>query len=285
MPPRLPTPTTITSPDPPRTLQEELTHAEQIYTLYGPPRSPARPYTLTSAILPPSQPPLCHWPLCPFRFPHPQGLFQTHGAPSPHETTAPEHYDFGLSNPPPEIWDARERLMSARERDGDRGLVCGFIHYHFVPRTEVEEGYPPSTTTSEDPETQMLDLAEGIGAVALEAGDPPGEEGTSAVGVYAGVPDDDDDDDGTSQDPVSERGGPTEAEIEAEIARDLEDAFDDMEVEEVAERAAGMVIDDDDDDDGGTERSQVVGEGVLRVTETEFADCNGIAGWGSWGVI
>ncbi|KAL8814374.1 MAG: hypothetical protein Q9223_006391, partial [Gallowayella weberi] len=190
-------------------------------------------------------------------------------------TTAPENYDFGLSNPPADIWDARERLLSGEERDGDRGRVLGFINYHFVPRegsrTGEDEGEQNSSlaTSSEDSEAQMMELAEGMEQVALEAGS--GEEGTLAGG-YEGVADDDDD---ALQELVFERGG-TEAEMDAVIERDLNDAFDDMEMEGVVERVAGLVIDDDDVGSvGGNELSRT----FLRLTETEYADCrDGSAG-------
>ncbi|KAL8669198.1 MAG: hypothetical protein Q9224_007751 [Gallowayella concinna] len=114
----------------------------------------------------------------------------------------------------------------------------------------------------------MMELVEGVGGVELD-GSGEGMLASLAEGNVV-------DDANASQFPSSlgRSGGLTEAESDEEIDRDLNDAFDDMEIEEVGERAAGMVIadDDDDDDDEDDRGDEQFRSGGLRLTETEYAE-------------
>lgn len=269
MPPRRnPTPTNPTASTPPRTIEEEFVYAEMAYNQYAPRCPLQRPYSLTSAIMPTLNP-TCQWPNCPISFPHNSGLFLDRGEPPPLQTDAHDLYDFGASNPPREIWQARARMLEGWESDEDRDQVMSFIHYHFIPRTpplqHAEAGrqqqpatgveYSPSVTSEQEHQADMMDLTAEMGGFVFDGQNDDDGEGASVPYEADGM-----------QLPLQqEREGPTESEIDADIDQQLYDALLDIEIDEAQERAAGMFISDDD-------------MGRVNITTSEAAEDEGVAG-------
>ncbi|KAI4127045.1 MAG: hypothetical protein LQ338_003414 [Usnochroma carphineum] len=101
-------------------------------------RGSRTPYTLSSAIMPPTKVDLCRDSSCPLKFPHSPGLYLHLNQPS-RFTQIPPH--FGASNPPPHIWEARDRFRDGKQSEADVEIIMGFIGAHHVPWTdrEVEE--------------------------------------------------------------------------------------------------------------------------------------------------
>ncbi|KAL9020485.1 MAG: hypothetical protein Q9185_002258 [Variospora sp. 1 TL-2023] len=204
---------------------------------------------------------------------HPPGNFDAVPAATPlpapssrprHQTHASTveagpHANFGASNPPPELWAARERCLRRRARDGDWHLVNGFVAAHFVAWGEGEVG---------------VDLDEKRMRWAMEMIRKEREEGSSEKkkekdreeekkkekrdkdmkGLVAGMKDvgiggDDDDDDDTraqrsrAPSPVDEEG--EEMELERVLERDLEEAWLKLEVERAEEAVERLGIKDE----------------------------------------
>ncbi|KAL8772490.1 MAG: hypothetical protein Q9209_002442 [Squamulea sp. 1 TL-2023] len=200
---------------------------------------PPRPFTLTSAIVPPPSN-ICQYPGCPITFTHAQGLFHYRGEPN---RWALQELDFGASNPPPDIWIARDRLLNHAESDNDRHIVYGFIHYHYVPRTAPQQQtlareYSPSVTSSAVDDTDMVDLTEEMGEVGIEASDAV--EGDEKVGGDAQSVQDAD----KSQFVHGQPECLMKTRINAGIDQQLNQAAFQMELNEAQERAAQMTITD-----------------------------------------
>ncbi|KAL8688850.1 MAG: hypothetical protein Q9218_005339 [Villophora microphyllina] len=82
----------------------------------------------------------CGHPACPLHpWPHHQGIY-LHNRCHPNYTFGDP--DFGLSNPPPEIWIARERVYGQKGTQMNYDIVQGFIAAHRVDKVEVKEKEP-----------------------------------------------------------------------------------------------------------------------------------------------
>ncbi|KAI4283536.1 MAG: hypothetical protein L6R35_005133, partial [Caloplaca aegaea] len=175
---------------------------------------------------------------------------------------AAPHANFGASNPPPELWAARERCLRRRARDGDWHLVNGFVAAHFVAwgegevgedleekrmrwamemiRKETEESSEKKEKDREEEmkkrDKDMKGLVAGMGDVGIGGDKANGDD------------DDDDDDDGTraqrsrAPSPVNEEG--EERELERVLERDLEEAWVKLEVERAEEAVERLGIKD-----------------------------------------
>ncbi|KAI4098538.1 MAG: hypothetical protein L6R37_006443 [Teloschistes peruensis] len=82
--------------------------------------------------------PICLEPGWPLTFPHAPGLYIHDNEAAPHV----ESLSWGVSDPPPWIWAARERLLGPdlEYTDGDIGAVLGFRNCHYVPWVDVDIG-------------------------------------------------------------------------------------------------------------------------------------------------
>ncbi|MCJ1464541.1 hypothetical protein MMC07_003154 [Pseudocyphellaria aurata] len=65
----------------------------------------------------------CTSPLCPVPTLHDRGLYL-------HEGRLPRRYRFGMSNPPPEVWEMVDRLQEGIEQPGDQEVVDAFSRNH-----------------------------------------------------------------------------------------------------------------------------------------------------------
>ncbi|KAL8718962.1 MAG: hypothetical protein Q9225_003974 [Loekoesia sp. 1 TL-2023] len=159
----------------------------------------------------------------------------------------PSHFTFirphfGASNPPFEIWMARDRILNSRGRETDFRDVVGFLRAHYVAWTDVEsqqqqEGAIRAESAmheneNEDKDTEMEDLAEEMADVEIE--------------------NDDTDDPSQPQDPsgasqFEPRPPVYSPRTEAEIDRQFDEAFLELELEEAQEAAARMEIADEGD--------------------------------------
>ncbi|KAL8783404.1 MAG: hypothetical protein Q9213_004663 [Squamulea squamosa] len=240
---------------------------------------PPRPFTLTSAIVPPPSN-ICQYPSCPITFIHAQGLFHYQGEPN---RWALEELDFGASNPPPDIWIARDRLLNHVGSDNDRHIVYGFIHYHYVPRTALQQQtlareYSPSVTSSADDDTGMANLVEEMGDVGIEA--PDAVEGNEKGGKTAQA---DQDADG-SQFAHGQPEGLPKTGINTGIDQQLNQAAFEIELDQAQERAAQMTISDKvleanctpragKQQDMTHEQSQSMNANLRDLVEIAYANC------------
>ncbi|KAL9584343.1 MAG: hypothetical protein Q9212_002184 [Teloschistes hypoglaucus] len=84
----------------------------------------------------------CGNPKCPLlHLRHHEGVYRDEGS-RPVQDSAP--LGFGLSNPPPEIWQARERINAGIGQPSDYQMVHGFIAAHGIEY--MEPGPPPGLT-------------------------------------------------------------------------------------------------------------------------------------------
>ncbi|KAL9004494.1 MAG: hypothetical protein Q9188_002696 [Gyalolechia gomerana] len=232
----------------------DLSILTTVFTGQGSPR----PYTESSSVMPISgNSNNCQQLNCPLRFPHPPGLYQHLNQPSPLTDIRPH---FGSSNPPPEIWMARLRILNNRGSEADFTSVAAFIRAHYVEWTNAErqqrqeqpaidDGSPPSENKNEDEDqdVEMEDLTEEMADVEIKQNtdntsqarseifttDPPASiNNNSILNSLSLLP------------VYSPR---TEAEIDRQIDRQLEEAFLELELEEAQEAAARMEITDDAD--------------------------------------
>ncbi|KAL8974139.1 MAG: hypothetical protein Q9197_001623 [Variospora fuerteventurae] len=223
-------------------------------------RRGSRRYTIARAILPPSTSDPCRHPSCPLPFPHSRGLYLHLNQASTVE--AGPHANFGASNPPPELWAARERCLRRRARDGDWHLVNGFVAAHFVAWGEGEVG-------KDLDEKRMRWAMEMIRMEREESSEKKKEKDreeekkkkkkkkkrdkdmkalVAGMGVV-GIGGDDDDDDTRAQrsrapSPVDEEGE-ERRELERVLERDLEEAWLKLEVERTEEAVERLGIKDE----------------------------------------
>ncbi|KAL8938241.1 MAG: hypothetical protein Q9216_004001 [Gyalolechia sp. 2 TL-2023] len=237
----------------------QLSHPD-IFTGHGSPR----PNTELSPILPSSaNEGNCQQLACPLRFPHQAGLYQHMNQPSPFTDVRPH---FGSSNPPPEIWMARQRIVNNRGSEADFTSVVAFIRAHYVEWTDAErqqwqeqpaidhhsmphgyDGEQLDTERKEDNDMEMEDLAEEMAGVDIT------QDNDHALQVPFQIY--------TNDPPISINNSSfldslppprvnlawEEAEMDQQIDRQLEEAFLDLEMEETQEAAARMDINDDAD--------------------------------------
>ncbi|KAL8752076.1 MAG: hypothetical protein Q9199_005992 [Rusavskia elegans] len=205
---------------------------EMLYRLCRQNLPPGHPFTLTSTTVPPPSP-LCLYPSCPVQGTHAQGLFTYRGVPNDWEL---EEYDFGASNPPPDIWFARHRIMHETGSNEDYHMVHSFIHYHYVARTAPEQedrAHSPSVTSSGDHDTNMMELTEEMAETRIGISD--GANGVEDTPTHQ-------EDADRPQPSQHRRGSRTESESDAEMERHLSSAYFEMEMEEAENRAAQMNI-------------------------------------------
>ena len=260
---------------------DDESYSEMLYRLSRDHLPPHHPFTLTSAIVPPPSD-LCRYPSCPIQCIHAQGLFHYRGEPN-HWTL--QGLDFGASNPPPDIWLARDRLLNNNGLPGDHNKVHGFIHYHYVSRPASqqefsEKEYSPSVTSSADDDASMIELTEEMADVEINASnavdgaeDVPKHQAAHRPQSPPPPPPP------QQQQPPED---PTESENDAEIDQQLDLAFSEMELEEAQERAAQMTFTDETVKAGipsqavikqDTTKPQPV-EGALRdLVEIAYKDC------------
>ncbi|KAL8736408.1 MAG: hypothetical protein Q9166_000200 [cf. Caloplaca sp. 2 TL-2023] len=236
---------------------DDRSYAEIVISGAAPRTQPPRPYTYTSAVVPPPSS-MCQMPSCPIQFPHAEGLFLDRG--EPHHWIH-DQLDFGASNPPLEIWYARERLLNDMGNQSDRAMVSGFLQYHYVPRQAPEvRQYSPSVTSSEDHDMTMMELTEGMAETTLRTQAPtshdPQQPSDPFLAAEPGPGHRENAD--RPQSPAQQPEGPAESAIDAEIVRLLEgqtetssdaeldrhlsEAFFEMELEDAQEGAARMGI-------------------------------------------
>ncbi|KAL8726991.1 MAG: hypothetical protein Q9166_006354 [cf. Caloplaca sp. 2 TL-2023] len=118
---------------------------------------------------------LCLHPSCPLKFPHAPDLFRDTNRPSPGTT-------FGASNPPLEIWMAKDRLERGQWCDNDFESVIGFWNAHYVPMT------------AESKAQLLTTIGNGSGTNPSTGHEHGGEDQTgmtidSILGIRAAVPD------------------------------------------------------------------------------------------------
>ncbi|KAI4203320.1 MAG: hypothetical protein LQ348_001408 [Seirophora lacunosa] len=199
-------------------------------------RGSRRPYTHTTAILPPSTSDPCRHPSCPLPFPHSRGLYQHLNQAS---TIEAAHPNFGASNPPPEVWAARERCLKGLEGPGDWEVVNGFIEAHFVAWAESEvveeeEGMRWAMETVRKEEMNRKEERRDQDMKGLV-------EGMEDVGIDGDRDRGDDDRAQRSRAPSPVGEGP-DRELERVLERDLEEAWVNMEVERAEEAVGGLKI-------------------------------------------
>ncbi|KAL8831326.1 MAG: hypothetical protein Q9170_005351 [Blastenia crenularia] len=189
-------------------------------------QAPPRPYAASSAIMPLSSTSnSCQHPTCPLNFPHARGLYLHMNEPSVFTAARPH---FGASNPPFEIWMARDRILNGQGHESDFTDVLGFIHAHYVAWNSVEGQYasncgpaaPLPGTREKDQDTNMMDLAGEMADVQIQ-----------------------DDTAAPKFEPPRQTYSPR---TEALIERQFEEAFLEMELEETMEAAARMKICDEE---------------------------------------
>lgn len=73
---------------------------------------------------------------CPIQTPHSTGVYLHNGKRPRSDHTFPEKPKFGSSNPPPELWMARHRILDNLAKGNDVELTRTFVRYH--GRTEEE---------------------------------------------------------------------------------------------------------------------------------------------------
>ncbi|KAL8916651.1 MAG: hypothetical protein Q9172_006208 [Xanthocarpia lactea] len=265
---------------------DDESYSEMLYRLSRDHLPPHRPFTMTSAIVPPPSD-LCRYPSCPIQCIHAQGLFHYGGEPN---RWTLQDLDFGASNPPPDIWLARDRLLNNNGIPGDPNKVHGFIHYHYVSRPasqqeRSERKYSPSVTSSADDDASMMELTEEIADVEINASNAM--DGAEAVPKHQAA-------DGPQSPPApapppppqrqqqQQPERPTESENDAEIDQLLDLAFSEMELEEAQERAAKMNFTDEAVKAGIPSQAVIKqdktkpqpAEGALRdLVEVAYADC------------
>ncbi|KAL8910138.1 MAG: hypothetical protein Q9171_004563 [Xanthocarpia ochracea] len=260
---------------------DDESYSEMLYRLSRDHLPPHRPFTLTSAIVPPPSD-LCRYPSCPIQCIHAQGLFHYRGEPN---SWTLQELDFGVSNPPPDIWLARGRLLKNNAIPGDHNKVHGFIHYHYhyVSRPASQQKrsvreYPPLVTSSADDNANMMELAEEMADVEINA--------SNAMDGAEDVPKHQAADRPQSPPPPPQQQqqpqGPKESENDAEIDQQLDLAFSEKELEEAQERAAQMTFTDETVKAGITSQAVIKqdttkpqsAEGALRDSvEVVYADC------------
>lgn len=180
-------------------------------------------YTFSQTSPTAQAPTLCVYPSCPVHGTHARGLYVYRGVPNNWQL---EEYDFGASNPPPDIWFARHRIIHEVGSSEDYHMVHAFIHYHYVPKDlPQQERYSPSVTSSADDEANMMDLTDDV--AALEIDSMNAENGGEVMSTDQGT------------------DNRTEAEEDAEIEQQLCDAYYEMELEDAEERAAQMNLSDE----------------------------------------
>ncbi|KAL9008522.1 MAG: hypothetical protein Q9173_006362, partial [Seirophora scorigena] len=153
------------------------------------------------------------------------------------------HPHFGASNPPPEVWAAKERCLEGLEGPGMEGrgdwkIVNGFIEAHFVAWAEPEAGEEEGMRWAmemirkeekdrkeERRDRDMKGLVEGMGDVVID-GDGDGGDDDRAQRSRA-------------PSPVDER---PERDLERVLERDLEEAWVNLEVERAEEAVGGLKI-------------------------------------------
>ncbi|KAL8856155.1 MAG: hypothetical protein Q9178_007193 [Gyalolechia marmorata] len=262
----------------PSPMDDEL-YSEMLYRLWRDHLPPHRPFTLTSAIVPPPSD-LCRYLSCPIQGVHAQGLFHYRGEPN---RWTLQGLDFGASNPPPDIWLARDRLLNNNGLLGDHNKVHGFIHYHYVSRPAShqdlsEREYSPSVTSSADDDASMMELAEEMADVEIHASNTV--DGAEDVPKHqaAGRPQSPT----ASSPPPPPPEDPTESENDAEIDQQLDLAFSEMELEEAQERAAQMTFTDEKVEAGitsqavikqDTTKPQPVKVALRDLVEVTYTDC------------
>ncbi|KAL8650919.1 MAG: hypothetical protein Q9210_003546, partial [Variospora velana] len=168
---------------------------------------------------------------------------------------AAPHPNFGASNPPPELWAARERCLRRRTRDGDWDVVNGFVAAHFVAWGEGEVG--------EDEDEKRMRWAMEMMRKEMEEREKKEKDreeekrdkdmkglvaGMGDVGIARDKPGGDDDDDNGAQrsrapSPLDEEGEGRE--LERVLERDLEEAWLKLEVERAEEAVERLGIKDE----------------------------------------
>ncbi|KAL9593951.1 MAG: hypothetical protein Q9219_007300 [cf. Caloplaca sp. 3 TL-2023] len=135
---------------------------------------PPRPYTMSSTIMPANPDNnRCQNPRCPLQLPHSTGLYLHMNQPSQFASQRPH---FGASNPPPQIWEARARILNDRGLMTDFEAVVGFISAHYVAWTDTQKqayqqsGYASAVQGNQQGScsTEMQDLVKGVTNVHLE---------------------------------------------------------------------------------------------------------------------
>ncbi|KAL8699005.1 MAG: hypothetical protein Q9201_006251 [Fulgogasparrea decipioides] len=212
---------------------------------------PSRPFLLSSSIMRPSN--LCDHPACPLRFPHAQGLYLHMGYP-PFYTS--EELNFGQSNPPPEVWIARERLLSNNYSLTDHNLVHGFIHLHRVGSVALTEF--ERFKMEQDREGKKLDDEDA--EMEMEIGGLEEEIRGVTIDPCANYPD------GSMNGGNANRdASPSPSTLE--LAEKLIEAMDEAEMEDVQEAAANMNIDEQPGAEQSCDEPLAVDEGVAGLIE------------------
>ncbi|KAL8673084.1 MAG: hypothetical protein Q9168_002467 [Polycauliona sp. 1 TL-2023] len=197
-------------------------------------------------------PNMCVSPSCPVQATHVKGLFINNGVPNPWQF---EDYDFGASNPPENVWLARHQIVHATGSRADYHLVHAFIHYHYVAREEPQDD-------DDDEAANMMELTDEVAGLDIHASNP--ENATSHQQQDAGAS------------PPDNR---TESEKDAELDRDLADAYYEMELDDAAQQTAQMNLDDGTAETGvapqaAEETQPQPADGALReLVEVAYRTC------------
>ncbi|KAL8651180.1 MAG: hypothetical protein Q9226_004821 [Calogaya cf. arnoldii] len=220
-----------------------------------------------------AQPPaLCLYPSCPVHSTHARGLYTYRGVPM---TWQLDEFEFGVSNPPPNIWFARHRIVHETGSNEDYHLVHAFLHYHYVPRASPQQDdngreNSPSITSSENPDTNMMEVTDEMAGVDLNASNNDGQENIPPTHQPPPPP------------PPQRHESPTQSELSAEMDRDLSNAYYDMELEDAENGAAQMNITDGIAEDSiatqavdtsGDTQSQPASGALQELVEVAYLNC------------
>ncbi|KAL8965143.1 MAG: hypothetical protein Q9183_004007 [Haloplaca sp. 2 TL-2023] len=193
----------------------------------------------------------CDHPACPIDFPHAKGLYLHNGHTAPTWTYG--NLNFGASNPPLQIWDARERLLREVGSYEDYQMVTGFILCHHIEReVSLFETFKMGIEAQSDKVTEQANamkmeidgLGDAMQGVTIES-TANANEGTVDEMLAAAL----EDTTGESS-PLSEISDDGLARLLEEIMENdnaLADD-DDEEVQAIQEAADKMNLDDDKDE-------------------------------------
>ncbi|KAL8869706.1 MAG: hypothetical protein Q9174_004071 [Haloplaca sp. 1 TL-2023] len=213
----------------------------------------------------------CRHPACPLRFPHARGRYLHKGRTAATWTYGP--LSFGDSNPPAEIWDARERLVSQAGSYEDHQMVTNFNMCHHVEREmtawekfkmEVEARAREEQEQADAMRMDVDGLQDAFSGVAIDssahatsshATSAHANEGTVDEKLEAAL-------EGTSatSSPLSELSDDELAKLCEEVMENDDVPVDDG-MQGIQEAADKMNIDDEEDEQGSQENAKQVERG------------------------